>query len=403
MLGRLKFDLNVLVDEILNQLPESIWTSTTTTFLDPAIGGGQFVISIERRLRNAGHSDENIANRVFGYEDNQMRINFAVNKHKLKGTYTVRKFIEDNDDMKFDVIVGNPPFQSTDDSGNRKSMSTNLWSKFIKKSFDMINDGGVVAMITPASWASNTIDINEGKVRIFKDIFNVNNPLAINLSTVKQYFPTVGSTFSYFVVEKAPNAGQTKVITQDGDFVTNLTGFVSLPKVITKESLSINNKFAKQMTNNSTCAGQMQSSACKYSPTMDQDFTFPAYHTAAVEDSGTTWYTNVEHPNFHKNKIIFSLSGYFRPYADPGKLGYTDMCLAYILADTEKLEYAMQVFSSKLFAFVLENNKWSGFNPKEIIRSFPKLDLTRSWTDSQIYAHFNLTKEEIDYVESNVK
>ncbi len=66
MLSRLKFAIAPLVKEILDNLPDSIWTSSSTTFLDPAMGGGQFLVEIERRLRVAGHSDENIANRVFG-------------------------------------------------------------------------------------------------------------------------------------------------------------------------------------------------------------------------------------------------------------------------------------------------------------------------------------------------
>jgi hypothetical protein len=31
------------------------------------------------------------------------------------------------------------------------------------------------------------------------------------------------------------------------------------------------------------------------------------------------------------------------------------------------------------------------------------LDMSKQWLDSEIYKHFNLTQEEIDYVEDNVK
>ena len=64
MLSRLKFEIDPLVAEILDHLPESVWTSTSTTFFDPAIGGGQFVRAIEQRLRRYGHSDANIRKRV---------------------------------------------------------------------------------------------------------------------------------------------------------------------------------------------------------------------------------------------------------------------------------------------------------------------------------------------------
>ena len=40
MLGRLKFEIDELVDEILDQLPVSVFERNDTTFLDPAMGGG---------------------------------------------------------------------------------------------------------------------------------------------------------------------------------------------------------------------------------------------------------------------------------------------------------------------------------------------------------------------------
>jgi len=107
----MKFETEGLVTEMLDQLPQSVWTDPTATFLDPAIGGGQFVREIEQRLRAAGHSDVSIASRVFGFEDSMLHIRFAVNKHGLKGSY-IKKSYEDffqMDGMRFDVIVGNPP------------------------------------------------------------------------------------------------------------------------------------------------------------------------------------------------------------------------------------------------------------------------------------------------------
>ena len=56
MLSRIKFEITPLVNKMLDQLPSEVWTSTTTTFFDPAIAGGQFVREIERRLLEAGHS-----------------------------------------------------------------------------------------------------------------------------------------------------------------------------------------------------------------------------------------------------------------------------------------------------------------------------------------------------------
>lgn len=177
LLSRLKFDINTVVDQILDQLPTSIWISTTTTFLDPAIGGGQFVSKIEQRLRDAGHSDENIASRVFGYEDNEIRINYAVNKHKLKGNYAVKKFIEEKIDMKFSAVVGNPPYSLAGNKTSKKGRAKNLYPDFYKKAVEIAD---TVAMIVPDTHRqhipfNNFIRKNTNKILPIDDsVFDVN-------------------------------------------------------------------------------------------------------------------------------------------------------------------------------------------------------------------------------------
>jgi 16S rRNA G1207 methylase RsmC len=48
---------------------------------------------------------------VFDYKNNQIWINCAINKFKLVDNYATINFIKDNIGMKFDVVVGNPPFK----------------------------------------------------------------------------------------------------------------------------------------------------------------------------------------------------------------------------------------------------------------------------------------------------
>lgn len=150
MLSRMKFEIEPLVAEMLDQLPEDVWASTSTTFFDPAIGGGQFVRAIEQRLRSHGHSDANISSRVFGFEESELHTRFAVNKYKLVGQYVRKpyeKFFELDNTMKFDVVVGNPPYQD----GNKDGGQNKIYNQFAKQSLDMLKPNGIMAFITPTS------------------------------------------------------------------------------------------------------------------------------------------------------------------------------------------------------------------------------------------------------------
>jgi hypothetical protein len=160
MLSRIKFEINTLVNEMLDRLPKKIWTSTTTTFLDPAMGGGQFVKEIERRLLAQGHSKKNIASRVFGCEELSHRVEYAVNKHKLVGHYAVTNFLEQEFmNMSFNVVVGNPPYKG----------QAQLHQQFFNKAVELTKDDGVVLFIQPSTIYFNKKEETQKHSQIVRD------------------------------------------------------------------------------------------------------------------------------------------------------------------------------------------------------------------------------------------
>jgi type I restriction-modification system DNA methylase subunit len=50
------FTPELLVEEMLNQLPEELFISNTTTFLDPCFGTGTFLKAIVNKLKKYGHN-----------------------------------------------------------------------------------------------------------------------------------------------------------------------------------------------------------------------------------------------------------------------------------------------------------------------------------------------------------
>lgn len=155
-----------LINEILDQLPSAVWTSTSTTFLDPAMGGGQFASAIEQRLAAHGHSRDNISKRVFGYEQEQFLIDLSRNLHDLVGQYdklSYNDILGADKNMKFDVVVGNPPFQdmnlnSSGDS-HRSGGSNPLARKFFQLSLGLARS--YVALIGPYNHRTYSDAISE--------------------------------------------------------------------------------------------------------------------------------------------------------------------------------------------------------------------------------------------------
>ena len=111
------------------------------------------------------------------------------------------------ENMKFDVVIGNPPYQ---DSKNN-DIASNLWSKFWVKALRLTKDDGIVSLITPFSWCSPSQDFKklsdtyEGDRRLW-DTFNRFTSIA-DVENVAQYFNGVGSTFSRVTVYKSEKKG----------------------------------------------------------------------------------------------------------------------------------------------------------------------------------------------------
>ena len=390
-------------DEMLVSVPEQVWIDGGK-FLDPCFGRGTFLLKIIDRL-SPYHKPEDIASMIYGTDIDSYCVQTTreilarrLNISQEKLTFiTQDNFITwEPNEMKFDLIIGNPPFQE----GGRDDQANKLWPHFIKKANDLLNDDGYCAMISPTNWMQPTADIGKGTganaVSIFNDIFKKNNFVLANVDSntlQKKYFPGVGSTFSYFVFQNAPYTGTTEFITPTGSIHVDVQTIDSLPKVTSSYSLGIVKKMVGTAfafnDQNHNLNGHEQAKA-------DATHIHRVYHTN--KKGGTYWYADtLSHVNT-KPKVIITLSGKYLAVFNNTD-GFTNMCMALICNSDAEAQQAEIVLNSKLYRFWVEMQKFSGFNPRKLLLKLPAVDLTKQWDDQTVYAHFKLTDEEIAYIE----
>ena len=406
MLGRLKFDIESLVAEMLDQIPAELWKSDSTTFLDPALGGGQFVGEIEHRLREYNHSEENIAKRVFGAEQSRMRLNFAVQKHKLVGKYAIGGVDLDYEEVfglkKFDVIVGNPPFQNSDLPQNNS-----LWPLFINKSFfQLLREDGYMAVITPTSWMNPSGEVvkrkkeyNPGLVK--KNIFEKYKTLIINIDNIGQYF-NVGSTFSYYIVQKTKqdSSETTRIKVPGGEINVNFAEEKFIPLQLSINTLSIVKKFFNKPSigvTNMRGEGFHSSHSKRVSKEKKTGFNFPLADTSAKYKNGQWLWASEKHPYQDIKKVIISESGYLGPMYDNGTLGTTEHSFIIPVSTQKEGERIVELLDSKLYKFVMKVCRWGSANHKYVIANLP------GCTSGNVYDYFGLTQDEIDLVENSIE
>lgn len=272
--------------------------------------------------------------------------------------------------MKFDVVVGNPPFQSKKRTGTQP-----LWPLFVEQGFNLLSPTGYLAMITPNKWCGHTANIIKGNVRLYKDIFKQKLVYA-NIQECSKYFPGVGAaadSFSYFVIANA-GAAEATIKSADGTYNISPSDFDYLPlrlqsnitaKVLKKLNTGKTFKFKQEIYSTNEGKGAVVVNAAQRR--------VPEKTTIFIDNA------NSSIPRTMKPMV----SGELFPNATQETLD--------------------SVFRSTIFKFIFKLFWNNDSLYTTFYNTLPYVDLTRFWTNEELYQHFGLTKEEIKYVEDNVK
>jgi len=171
--------------DMVNLLPEEVWNKNTT-FLDPACKSGIFLHEIYLKLMETENLIKEfpdkterrqhiLNNQLFGIALNPMcqlttaRTVYGTikgeNNIKLIDNYiTIVKnkdgrFLKEalekefNREMKFDVVIGNPPYQ--EESGGRNAKP--LYNDFVRNMYDICS---ISCFITPSRWVTGGIGLD---------------------------------------------------------------------------------------------------------------------------------------------------------------------------------------------------------------------------------------------------
>lgn len=426
MLARIKFELSALAKEIVDKLPPELFTSSTTTFLDPAMAGGQFLVEIIRRLKDNGHDDVNIATRVFGLAEDKLDLNYAQRKNGVFGQLAVGgiETLENYKNMgkKFDVVIMNPPYNderstASPTSGERRNKGTLLHLNFIEMGLSLAE---VVAVVCPLKgWFV-------GKERsIKKDLIDNKQIQYINMITGDNAQRLFGAKTGHvgILVLKSSGVDETTVCIDNKLLAVQPAGtnieFNEHTPLLNK-ILGSANTVGSRLNNGSgptrsgAAAAHDASGAVQFveiiGPRGD-----PIHITmcnSLLEDPSSRVYDKKQgryrlDVDVNKCRVGINQNG------EPFKLGAMKIIPAGVvtsysvstLTTASETEAANLItyLNCKVPKFCISQSHQSQSIGQNTFRYVPEIDLSRSWTDAELYQHFNLTQEEIDLIEATVK
>ena len=289
-------------------------------------------------------------------------------------------------------VFVNPPFHDEDSHGKTQHK---IWIDLTIKTFnEWLGDDGLLYQISPESFSSPSNKI----LNIMKE----KNTKHIHFNQRDKYFPKVGTTISWYLIENKLSEKSCKI---NDNYELDLSKVVYIPNDPRTESIGIHNKV--MFSDNKkidmkydyvTCHNNILLKATRankhstISRTETETHIYPVFHT-----NKQVWYSELKQDIFDKKKVMWTRSGYAKPFYDKGTQGITDLAY-YILVDSDEEGYILEHnMNSKLFNYILKSAKWSGFGNDKVFRLLPEL-LEKKYSDIEIYEHFKLSDEEISYL-----
>ena len=345
--------------------------------------------------------------------------------------------IEDN--MKFNAIVGNPPYQTikaTEKAGANSSFASAIYPMFIDIAVKL--NPHYVSMITPSRWMTRTgqgisdtwIDKMLASNHFMKihdyinagDCFNgveieggVNYFLYSNNYSGKCHHILHRNNEEFAQFEELDSMGA-GIVFRDATSLKIIRKVVEIDGEYYKENnfsdiVSPQHFFDKD--------GLLTTSWRGFSKEKDNEHSIKYYLNRTLEKSGVAWIKKSDIP---KNSDVIPLHKIYLPkahgsmtsilgkpiYGEPGSVcSQTYLVLGY---KTDKHNFTKEdchniisYIQTRFFRYMVSIKKKTQDNPSSVFQFVPLQDWSKPWTDEELYMKYNLSRTEIDYIESMIK
>src|SRR5210317_1351613 len=151
-----KPDPQEMWEQYIAEIPNEVFLKKDVKILCPACGHGTEADIVVRRMLSLGRTIDEIKNSIFLIDKYKVFTKDAV-RRGYKNVFKT-DFLEWSSDIKFDIVLGNPPFREGSQHAKK------IWLDFTIKSLEFLKPNGYIGLIIPTGWLDSN-NAQQKKVR----------------------------------------------------------------------------------------------------------------------------------------------------------------------------------------------------------------------------------------------
>ena len=352
--------------------------------------------------------------------------------------------VNEIENMKFNAIVGNPPYQESQISEKTASniaLAGAIYPRFIDIAIKL--NPTYVSLITPSRWMTKAgrgvsddwVDkmLNSNKFALMHDYLDSSDCFqGVEIKGGVNYFlytPSQSTKCLYYLHKSGVvyNAKEDYLnATGIGIVIRDPLAQKILNDVCKVEGRFYENKSFMDLVGPSTlfcdCSkGILDTNWTGYKKNPDKEHNIKYYVNRTLDPAGYGWISKNDMPKGHSSinlhKVFIPKAGGSGTdmiilgspfYGEPGSVcSRTYLCIGFdpnrSFKSREECENVVNYINTRFFRFMVSIRKKTQDAFAQVYQFVPIQDFSRNWTDSDLYKKYSFTKEEIEYIESSIK
>ena len=277
---------------------------------------------------------------------------------------------------KFDIVVGNPPYQrSAKEGGNGKR---DLWDKFVPLCFKLCNANSFVCLIHPSKWRKP----NHPLWNLLK-----NKLKYLYIASKKEGKKVFGAItrFDWYIATEKDRDNECEISDElRGQHTIKLNDLPFLPNYNFEQLLNLLAKDNEEKCEVIYSSFLYDGRKKWMSRSKNSEYLFPCVYGMYKNNKIKFLYSKDNKGHFGVPKVIISCGEHPYPFIDiKGEYGICNNAFAIKVSDIKEAELIKEALESKSFSDILKATKWGNFQIEWKMFQFFKKDFWKSFVEDK--------------------